>query len=137
LAPTEVTVLPPIRSVAFWPSRLTNVTLLSAGTVTLPVLGCDLQTSMFSTLPPLNSTEGGPAGAALAIPAISAGPAPRAAATRILGIDADRTDADRNREYITIQRFGGEQSVAGAAFCRSLHMGGTGPFGTTTTAPLR
>ena len=50
------------------------------------MLGWDLQTSMFSTLPPLNSTDGGPAGAAYAAPAISAGPAPRAATTRILGI---------------------------------------------------
>jgi hypothetical protein len=94
---------------------LTNVTLPSAGTVTLPALGCDLQTSMFSTLPPLNSTVGGPAGAADAGPAISAGPVPRAATTRILGKRADRKLPDRKRVFMTIQRFGGEQCTAGAA----------------------
>jgi len=114
-APTDVTVLPPIRSVAFWPSRLTNDTWLSAGTVSLPVLGCDLQTSMFSTLPPLNSTFGGPAGAADATPAISAGPVP-STATR--SKRTGRKLPDRKRVYITIQRFGGEQCTARAAHRR-------------------
>ena len=102
LAPTDVTVFPPTRSVAFWPSRLTNVTLLSEGTVSRLVLGWDLQTSMLSTLPPLNSTAGAASGSALAAPATNAGPAPSAAAARILAI------LGTTAEYITIQRLGRE-----------------------------
>src|SRR6185503_7426948 len=72
-------------------------------------------TSMFSTLPPLNSTFGGPAGAADATPAISAGPVP-STATR--SKRTGRKLPDRKRVYITIQRFGGEQCTARAAHRR-------------------
>jgi hypothetical protein len=114
LAPTDVTVFPPTRRVAFWPSRLTNVTLLSAGTLSRLALGCDLQTSMLSTLPPLNSTAGVDSGSsACAAPAINTGPALSAAAARILAI------LGTTAEYITIQRLGrGHVHGRFVALCR-------------------